>query len=179
MMDAGRAVDTVALQAARTALLARAEAARQASGESFVAAAPAAGAARSVSGGIDQARNQPEAFKRFEAMVLQTFIQNMMPKDTGSVYGGGMAGDMWKSMMAEQLAGVMSERGGIGIAGSLLGDRYVSGREPAPVAPAAADLSGPAEGGRQDMLSTALVQEMQRRIAQSLDGFLSVDEPKR
>ena len=34
--------------------------------------------------------------------MLQTFIQNMLPKDAEAVYGKGMAGDMWKSLMAEQ-----------------------------------------------------------------------------
>ncbi len=32
-------------------------------------------------------------------MVLQTFIQNMLPKNTEGVYGEGLSGDMWKSMM--------------------------------------------------------------------------------
>ena len=46
----------------------------------------------------------PASFKRFEAMVLQTFIQNMLPKDGAAVYGKGMAGDMWKSLLAEKVA---------------------------------------------------------------------------
>ena len=54
-------------------------------------------------------------------MVLQTFIQNMLPKDGEAVYGKGMAGDMWKSLMAEKMAQVMAERGGIGIADRMLG----------------------------------------------------------
>src|SRR5690606_30932930 len=66
----------------------------------------------------------PESFKRFEAMVLQTFIQNMLPKDGAAVYGKGMAGDMWKSMLAEKIADVMAERGGIGIADHMLGQHY-------------------------------------------------------
>src|SRR5690606_36863105 len=67
----------------------------------------------------------PASFKRFEAMVLQTFIQNMLPRDSASVYGKGMAGDMWKSLLAEKDAEVMAERGGIGIAYRVLGERYV------------------------------------------------------
>ncbi|MEQ1944701.1 rod-binding protein [Mesorhizobium sp. VNQ89] len=66
----------------------------------------------------------PESFKRFEAMVLQTFIQNMLPKDGAAVYGKGMAGDMWKSLLAEKIADTMSERGGIGIADRMLGQHY-------------------------------------------------------
>lgn len=57
-----------------------------------------------------------EPFKKFEAFVLQTFIQEMMPEDTESVYGKGFAGDVWKSMLAEKLAEVVAKSGGIGIA---------------------------------------------------------------
>ena len=42
----------------------------------------------------------PKSYANFEAMVLQTFIQTMLPKDAEAVYGKGMAGDMWKSMMS-------------------------------------------------------------------------------
>ncbi|RWO96952.1 rod-binding protein, partial [Mesorhizobium sp.] len=72
-------------------------------------------------------------FKKFEAMVLQTFIQNMLPKDTEGVYGKGLAGDMWKSQLAERVADVMAERGGIGIAKSMLADHYLEGKRVVPV----------------------------------------------
>jgi Rod binding domain-containing protein len=83
----------------------------------------------SVSGGAAQAGPKhptPEAFKKFEAMVLQTFLQSMLPKDAEAVYGGGMAGDMWKSFLAQQLGEVMAERGGIGIADRILGPHYAA-----------------------------------------------------
>ena len=60
-------------------------------------------------------------------MVLQTFVQSMMPKEAEDVYGEGMAGDMWKSMMSQQLGTVMADRGGIGIADSLLKGHYLEG----------------------------------------------------
>ena len=59
--------------------------------------------------------------------MLQTFIQNMLPKDGAAVYGKGIAGDMWKSLLAEKLADVMAERGGIGISDRMLGDHYADG----------------------------------------------------
>ncbi|NTE85418.1 rod-binding protein [Agrobacterium rubi] len=58
----------------------------------------------------------PETYRKFEASVLSTMLQNMMPKDSEEVYGKGSAGDFWKSMMAEQMADAVSKRGGIGIA---------------------------------------------------------------
>ncbi|TIX03146.1 MAG: flagellar biosynthesis protein FlgJ, partial [Mesorhizobium sp.] len=87
-------------------------------------------------------------------------IQNMMPKDTEGVYGKGLAGDMWKSQMAEQLANVMAARGGIGIARSLLADHYMDGKRIVPVGPVS---GGPekAEIDQQIRLSTSMVQELQ------------------
>ena len=73
-----------------------------------------------------------ENFKHFEAMVLQTFIQNMLPKDAEGVYGKGLAGDMWKSQLAEHLAGVVADNGGIGIAKSLAAEHYLDGKRKVP-----------------------------------------------
>ncbi|MBP1853145.1 rod-binding protein [Rhizobium halophytocola] len=58
----------------------------------------------------------PKVYKQFEAVILQNFIKEMLPKDSEAVYGKGNAGGIWKSMMAEQIGNVMSERGGVGIA---------------------------------------------------------------
>ena len=108
-------------------------------------------------------------FKKFEAMVLQTFIQNMLPKDTEGVYGKGLAGDMWKSQLAERVADVMAERGGIGIAKSLLADHYMDGKRKVPIGPVS---NGPekTEIDQQTRLSTSLVQELQRKAARSMTG---------
>lgn len=109
----------------------------------------------------------PETFRRFEAMVLQTFIQSMLPEDTESVYGGGMAGQMWQAMLAEQLGAVIAERGGIGIADRILRDHYVVDDRTVALQGVSADPSLP-EREEQRMLSVALVQEIQRKLANSL-----------
>lgn len=57
----------------------------------------------------------PEAYHKFEAMVLQNFVSSMLPENE-EVYGKGNAGEMWKSMMAEQFAGAIAKSGGVGIA---------------------------------------------------------------
>jgi Rod binding domain-containing protein len=108
-------------------------------------------------------------FKKFEAMVLQTFIQNMLPKDTEGVYGKGLAGDMWKSQLAERVADVMAERGGIGIAKSMLADHYKDGKRTVPIGPVS---GGPhkTEIDQQTRLSTSLVEELQRKAARSMTG---------
>jgi Rod binding domain-containing protein len=107
-----------------------------------------------------------EAFEKFEAFVLQSFIQSMLPENTESVFGEGLSGDMWKSMMAEQLAGSMARAGGIGIADRLLADSYAVGEESVPV-------QGVRERGEQDeaatrsLTSLSLIHEMERRVANS------------
>jgi peptidoglycan hydrolase FlgJ len=62
----------------------------------------------------------PDAFVRFEAMILQTFIAAMLPPDSEEVFGAGLAGEMWKSMLAEQIAAEIARRGATGIADRIL-----------------------------------------------------------
>jgi peptidoglycan hydrolase FlgJ len=61
-------------------------------------------------------------FAQFEALVLQTFIQAMLPKNAESVYGKGLSGDMWQSMLAQKIAEQVAQRGGVGIAARLAED---------------------------------------------------------
>lgn len=104
-------------------------------------------------------------------MVLQTFMQSILPKDTETVYGGGMAGDMWKSMLAQQLGEVMAQRGGIGIADRVLGDHYLRGDEKAPASGASQDV-GSEQAERRQVPSAALVERMERDIVKSLGQYL-------
>ena len=67
-----------------------------------------------------------EAFAEFEAFFLQHTLESLLPKDTNSVYGKGLAGQMWKSMLAEKLAFEIARSGGVGIASAL------AAAEPAP-----------------------------------------------
>jgi Rod binding domain-containing protein len=72
------------------------------------------------------ATKQAEAFRQFESFILQSFIENMLPKNAESVFGSGTAGGVWKSMMAEKLADQISRSGGIGIAQKLAGPQVSS-----------------------------------------------------
>ena len=56
------------------------------------------------------------AFKKFEAFMLQSFVESMFAGDNQAVYGKGIAGDYWKSMMSEAIANQMADAGGIGVA---------------------------------------------------------------
>jgi hypothetical protein len=57
-----------------------------------------------------------KAYEGFEAVALTSFVQEMLPHQASSVFGSGTAGEIWKSMMAEKIAGEMARAGGIGIA---------------------------------------------------------------
>ena len=163
VLDVARAAEPRDIEAARAALMRRAGGAA-ATDTPFTV--DAAGASRSAA---TQSSSEAGNYKRFEAMVLQTFIQTMLPKDAEGVYGKGLAGDMWKSQLAEHLADVMADRGGIGIARSMLADHYLDGKR---VVPVGAVSGGPGQAAHdaQSSLSTSLVQEIQRRIMGSLDG---------
>lgn len=74
---------------------------------------------------LPAAQSRPPSHKsamlQFEAFVLQSFIEPMLPSSEG-VYGGGTAGSFWKSMLAEKLAAEMAKSGGIGIAKHIMRD---------------------------------------------------------
>lgn len=57
-----------------------------------------------------------EVYRKFEAFILQTFVETMLPKESEEVFGKGTAGGVWKSMLAEQLGGQLAKGKGIGIA---------------------------------------------------------------
>lgn len=50
-----------------------------------------------------------KAYKGLEQLVLQRMVEAMLPKDAGELFGHGTAGDIWRSMLAEQLAAQISK----------------------------------------------------------------------
>ncbi|MFD1745992.1 rod-binding protein [Rhizobium helianthi] len=64
----------------------------------------------------DRSIEMPEEYRKFEASILQSFVNSMMPKDSEEVYGKGSAGEFWQSMMSEKIADEVAKSGGIGIA---------------------------------------------------------------
>lgn len=159
VMDVVKAADPAEAEAARARL---ASGVRAADGDTFsLGAMPAASVPQRVE------TPQAKPFQRFEAMVLQNFIESMLPQGNESAFGAGMAGDMWKGLMAEKLSAVMSERGGIGIANRLLADHYkTEDGKTLPIGPAAEAPSQASAG--QAMLSSALVDELQRKTLGTL-----------
>lgn len=72
------------------------------------------------------------AYQRFEAFILQSFIQGMLPRNGEQIYGKGVAGDIWKSMLAEQLGSQLAKAGGVGIAARLAAARPPQAAESTP-----------------------------------------------
>lgn len=69
------------------------------------------------------AAKSKKAAQEFEAFVLQTFVESMLPKEAENTYGKGSAGSIWKSMMAEQVGAQVARAGGIGVAKYILGEK--------------------------------------------------------
>ena len=73
-----------------------------------------------------------DVYQKFEAVLLQSFVESMLPKDD-ELYGGKETAGSFRSMMAEQLANQISKAGGVGIA------RAVEHAHPAHAAPPRAE----------------------------------------
>lgn len=73
---------------------------------------------------IVKATNSNSAvYRKFEAFVLQMFVESMLPKDASNIFGKGTAGTVWRSMLAEQISNEMAKGNGIGIAKQLAKSR--------------------------------------------------------
>src|SRR3954453_7530535 len=70
---------------------------------------------------VINATSPGDVYRKFEAFVLQVFVETMLPKQAEDLFGKGTAGDVWRSMMAEQLGNQLAQGKGIGIARQLAG----------------------------------------------------------
>jgi len=71
-----------------------------------------------------------KAYQNFEAMVLSSFVETMLPQNADATFGAGTAGEIWRSMLAQQIATQMAAAGGIGIAAQLRSSETPGGRTP-------------------------------------------------
>jgi flagellar protein FlgJ len=83
------------------------------------ASAPIAGAfdmrARLADTAQAQSDKAKQAQVQFEAVLLNSFVSEMLPKDTPEAYGQGLAGEMWRSMLADQVSRKIASSGTLGI----------------------------------------------------------------
>jgi Rod binding domain-containing protein len=165
VLDVVQAADPGLLQAAREKLKAN-----EAANQSVMLASNGVGFSQAVGQSekfaekrVDNVRfthkqEIPETYRKFEASVASTFIQNMLPNDSENVYGKGAAGDYWKGMMAEQIANAVSKQGGFGIAEQLFSQSVQHSRGMTPSATAD-------ESDRQ--MAVGMITDFQRQILSS------------
>lgn len=119
ILDVAKAADPAGLQEATSRLR---SIAAGGSGEGFALAFEGA-ANRGIDGGSGfraagdrtaETARSPGA--KFEAMILTQFVETMLPDDAEMVFGKGASGEIWKSMLAEQVATQLAASGGVGIA---------------------------------------------------------------
>ncbi|UUP16835.1 rod-binding protein [Nitratireductor thuwali] len=160
VLDVARAADPQKVAAARAKLQAPSGGATPAA--AFQVAVDARPAPRTTAhAGV------PEHFVQFESMVLQNFLTTMLPEDNATVFGKGLSGEMWRTMLAQQIGEAMARQGGIGIAERVLGDHLLEDGKKAPIAGVTA---GPAakEAAENSALSTAMIEQLERTMAKSL-----------
>ncbi len=75
--------------------------------------APTPGYAASAPAGTDSPASA--AARKFEAYIIQSFLEIVLPKEDQGAYGHGAAGGVWRSMMAEQLGTQIAKAGGVGL----------------------------------------------------------------
>ncbi|MGB3502515.1 MAG: rod-binding protein [Mesorhizobium sp.] len=126
-----------------------------------------------IIGRVAQAPGSKETFEKFEAMVLQNFVQSMLPQEAESVYGAGMSGDIWKSFLAKGIADQMARGGGIGIAERVLGDHYLEGEKKVALTGVSHDPNKP-RLDQENTLSSAVIHEMQRTVVRSMSEDMSL-----
>jgi flagellar protein FlgJ len=80
---------------------------------------------------LDAADDQKAARTQieFEASILKTFVDAILPKDENDVYGQGTAGDVWKSMLADQIAKQIAKSGAFGISKRLFATHPLPGHD--------------------------------------------------
>ncbi len=76
------------------------------------APAPAAGAPTD---------DRAKAYKGLEQLVLQRLVETMLPNEESGVFGSGTAGDVWRSMLAEQLAKQIGKTVDLGLVKTVAG----------------------------------------------------------
>lgn len=133
LLDVARAANPAQVRDA-TARLARLAADPQATNEGFskaLAVAKSAGevypsptsakaaASTAMLSGAPTIRSAAHAaaspYRKFEAAMLQTFVESMLPKDD-ETFGDADSAGTYRSMLAQQLANQIADAGGIGIA---------------------------------------------------------------
>ncbi len=88
---------------------------------SFRSAAPARPSSAAQTSSIDSgaasgARSEAlTPTQKFEAFILQSWLEDILPKSSDGVYGSEAGADIWRSMMAEQIGGQLARADAVGL----------------------------------------------------------------
>jgi flagellar protein FlgJ len=118
------------------------DAARQSSDAALSNVVGMADARAKLSGKEVSALRMKNAQVEFEATLLNNMVGEMLPKDAAGIFGQGAAGDVWRSMLGDQIAHQIAKSGELGLAKRLFAThelaRQQSGAHASLVAPAGA-----------------------------------------
>lgn len=73
--------------------------------------------------GRNAAKESGTPYQGFERMVLRNLFETLLPDSESGAFGSGPSAGVWRSMAADQMAGVYADSGGIGIARMLEGKK--------------------------------------------------------
>lgn len=120
------------------------------------------------------------AYRKFEAFMLQSFVQSMFTSDTTATFGKGIAGEYWKSMMAEAMANKMADGGGVGIAKLLEEQAERTGRADAPTTLALGDvINNLGDHVSENAVSKDIIHGFERKLIQKqLDNNSDTDSAR-
>ena len=68
-----------------------------------------------ASTGLTQKDKSSRVQVQFESVLLNSLVSEMLPKDAPDAYGQGLAGEMWRSLLAEKISGEIAGSGALGI----------------------------------------------------------------
>ncbi len=84
-----------------------------------------------------------------ESVLMKSFVDQLLPHDAAEVFGHGVAGDVWKSMLSDKIAAEVAKSGALGL------DKKLFATHPMLSTHAAADMAAgaAADAGRLRALS--------------------------
>ena len=83
-------------------------------------AADAASRIKSTQPGDAKAIQAKRAGEQFEAMYLRQMLDELMPKDSETLFGDGTSGMIWRSMLVDSLAATLAKSHTIGLAQTVI-----------------------------------------------------------
>jgi Rod binding domain-containing protein len=138
--------------------------------EKFAALGPAKAAAAQSSA--------TKTLRQFEAQVISTFIEQMMPQANANTFGDGMAGGVWRSMLSEQIAGQIAKAGGLGIREKVAAALAARAGDPSGQPALTADATTPAARALDRSSAAAGANSRDLRIPLSVEQhFLDATKP--